>query len=160
MTRIAHVSLLLVALLGVAGCSKPAEAPSSGPSVDAPAVSSAPSPTPAPQPASEPEPEPAVQLPAGLPSAVHVYAEIEVTEVNTLNADENQYEIKGKTLQSVVQVMNYYIRFFRENGWDEDMIMEHEGNTVVSFKKDGILQYIDSTEGGGGCFVTITTGNY
>lgn len=148
-------ALVLISSSLISGCSKPAESPDSIAPVSAnPAAVSTPEPPPA------PAAEPAVALPEELPSAIHVWADIRVIEANTVNAGENKFEIKAETRKSIVQVMNYYIQYFRENGWEEDMIMEHEGNTVVSFKKDGILQYVDATEGGGGSYVTITTGNY
>ena len=156
MIRIAIAQLVLNVAL--AACSNPAGEPE----LPAPAepVAAAPAPKPETAPVHEPQPKPAVALPEGLPALVHVWADITVTEANTLNAGENHYEIKGETRKSSAQVMNYYIRYFHEKGWEEDMIMEHEaGKTIVSFKKDGILQYVDSTEGGYGCYVTITTGN-
>ena len=150
------IALSLMVLFPLAGCAKPSEEASTPEPVE---IAVAPEQAPVSAPEPQPEPEPGIELPEGLPAVVHVFPKIKVTEVITINAGENQYEIKGETDSSTVQVLNYYIKYFRENGWEEDMLMEHEGNTVVSFKKDGILQYVDSVEGGYGCYVTITTGN-
>lgn len=157
MNRFSLLLLSTLALATIAGCSKPADEVSKDASTPQTETATA-APTPAPTPV--PEPKPQVALPEGLPAVVHVYPEIEVTEVNTLNAAELQFEIKGETSKSVVQVLNYYAKYFRDNGWEEDMLMEQPGNTVISFKKDGVLEYVESTEGGPGCRVTITTGKY
>ena len=164
MIRSTMLLLSVFALAILPGCSQSADDANESTAAETEQVAAAPTPTPAPEPAPapepEPEPEPQIELPEGLPKIIHIHPEMTVTEANTLNAEELQFEIKGETRKSVVQVLNYYTKYFRDNGWEEDMIMEHEGNTVVSFSKDGVLQYVDSTEGGYGCYITITTGKY
>jgi hypothetical protein len=157
MLRTTRYLFSALALTMLAACSQPAE--ESAP--EAPAKpAAAVEPTPAAQPQPAPEPEPKVALPEGLPKQVYIDPSITVTEANTLNAEENRYEIKGETSSNVAKVMKDYVKYFRENGWEEDMIMEQEINTVVSFKKDGLLQYVEADVGGPGSLVTITTGNY
>jgi len=163
MKRIVLTLFSAIALAAMAGCSKPAdETATASPETETQLAAVEPPSQPAPAPAPEPkeEPKPQVALPEGLPAVVHVYPKMDITEVNTLNADEKQYEIKGESKSSVVDVLNYYAKYFRENGWEEDMLMEQPANTVISFKKDGILEYVESQEGGYGCYVTITTGKY
>lgn len=160
MNRNALFFFAVIAAVSLAGCTQPAEAPTaeaSAPEVATPAPAAA---EPAPAPVPEPEPEPQIAMPDGLPAVVHVYPQVNVTEVTTVDAATNQFVIKGETRSSTVQVLNYYIDYFRKNAWEEDMIMEQHGNTVISFHKDGILQYVESNEGGPGSFVTITVGNY
>ncbi len=157
----------LVLIAAIAGCSKPAEAPSEPAAASAATapVEELPAPqaasTPAAAPAAEPAPAaaaPSVTLPEGFTAHFHVNPEMTLTGVEILNADEAAYKVTGELRASTLEVLNYFVKYFRDNGWEEDMIMEQEGNTVVSFKKDGYLQYIDSHEGGIGAKITITTG--
>lgn len=165
--------LLPAVIAGSIGCSEPAQAPvHETPPPQAAAPEPAPNPVsaPAPAPASpdapapvaapQPEPAPQVPLPEGLPAIVHIYPGLKITEATVIDAATNQFQIKGETDSRVNRVLDYYIKYFPENGWEEDMIMEQPGNTVISFKKDGILQYVESKEGGPGSLVTITIGSF
>ena len=105
----------------------------------------------------EAAPEP-MALPEGFPEGVHLYPEMELTEVVVIDADELRYKVVGASRTSVDDVLEYYEKYFPENAWDEDMIMAQPGNTIISFTKDGLLQYVEAKEGGYGCYVTITTG--
>lgn len=161
------VVLSVVLIAAFAGCSKPAEEAAPSETAAAPAAATAPAEElPAPQAASTPAAAPVtavaaaptVTLPEAFTAHFHVHPEMTLTAVETLNADEAAYKVTGELRASTLQVLNYFVKYFNDNGWEEDMIMEQEGNTVVSFKKDGYLQYVDTHEGGLGARITITTG--
>lgn len=158
--RIHNAFLIAVVILGVAaGCSKPAEAPV-GPEAAAPQAeptAAAPAPEPTPEPAASAEPA-AVVLPEGFAALYHVHPEMTLTEAETVNAETAEYKVSGELRIGPGALLNYYVNYFQQNGWEEDMVMEQEGTVVVSFKKDGHLQYVDAREGGIGMKITITTG--
>ncbi len=155
-----RLALLLfpAVIIGSIGCSRPAEAPTA--EAPAPQAAVPAGPAPAPASAAETEPAPQVALPEGLPALVHIYPGLVITEATVIDAATNQFQITGETDSRVNRILDYYMKYFPENGWEEDMIMEQHGNTVISFKKDGILQYVESKEGGPGSIVTITIGNF
>ncbi len=154
--RLFSIVCVLAAAIAVAGCAKPADEPASPAAVDA---------APAPQPASTPasaEPTPAakaeVALPEGFSAHFHVHPEMTVSSAETVDAAQGQYKVMGELRASSREVLDYFVKYFQDNGWEEDAVMEQEGNAVVSFKKDGYLQYVDTHEGGIGARITITTG--
>ncbi len=157
-----RISFILCALLFVAvmtGCAKPAEEAAPTPaeaSTPAPEPASTPAPAPAPEPAAEAKP--AVVLPEGFAARFHVHPEMMLTSAETIDAAKGQYKVVGELRASAKEVLDYFVKYFQDNGWEEDAVMENEGTTVVSFKKDGYLEYIDSHEGGIGARITITTG--
>jgi len=153
----------VVMLAALAGCSKPAEAPAepttptteaaapevpASPPVSAPTVAEA-------IPATE---SAAVALPEGFKALYHTHPDMTLTEVETINAETGEYKVSGELRIGPAALLDYYVKYFQGNGWEEDMVMEQEGIVVVSFKKDGHLQYIDAREGGIGMKITITTG--
>jgi hypothetical protein len=72
--------------------------------------------------------------------------------------DSGEYKVSGELRIGPAALLDYYVKYFQDNGWEEDMVMEQEGIVVVSFKKGGHLQYVDAREGGIGMKITITTG--
>lgn len=100
----------------------------------------------------------APELPEGFPKVVHIWPEIIVQSVEATNPDALQYKVEGMVAANPEEVLDYYTKYFRENGWTEDMVMVQEINSVVSFKKDGVLEYVEAEVGGIGSRVTITTG--
>lgn len=98
------------------------------------------------------------ELPEGFPEVVHIWPEIRVESVEALDADKLQYRVTGMVAANPEEVLDYYTDYFRENGWTEDMVMVQEVNSVASFKKDGVLEYVEAEVGGIGSNITITTG--
>jgi hypothetical protein len=150
--------VILAAAVAAAGCSRPSESAPPAPKTSAmpqaaPVSAPAPSSTPAPAPAAA-----AVTLPEGFAKNFHVHPEMKVTGVETTDAAKAQYKVMGELRASAKDVMDYYVKYFQEHGWEEDAVMENKGYTVVSFKKDGYLEYVDAHEGGLGVVITISTG--
>lgn len=160
--RIQNKTWLGIAMVAaLAGCSKPAETPTEPATTQtaAPEVTASPpaaAPVSAePAPAAEPA---AVTLPEGFTALYHVHPDMTLTEVETVNAETGEYKVSGELRIGPGALLDYYVKYFQDNGWEEDMVMEQEGIVVVSFKKDGHLQYVDAREGGIGMKITITTG--
>jgi hypothetical protein len=158
------IMLSAMVLMAMAGCSKPAEAPAEPATPDTEAA------VPTEAPVSAPESAPAVAesesaaetaavvLPEGFKALYHVHPDMTLTSVETVNAETGEYKVSGELRIGPGALLNYYVKYFQDNGWEEDMVMEQEGTVVVSFKKDGHLQYIDAREGGIGMKIDITTG--
>ncbi len=157
--RLFSIVCVLAAAIAVAGCAKPADEPASPAAVDA---APAPQPASTPAPAAPAEPTPAakaeVALPEGFSAHFHVHPEMTVSSAETVDAAQGQYKVMGELRASSREVLDYFVKYFHDNGWEEDAVMEQEGNAVVSFTKDGYLQYVDTHEGGIGAQITITTG--
>lgn len=161
---------LAIVALGLVGCSKPADetAPAPGAAPAAPAAEPTSDSTPAPAPvaeatpAAEPAPaaeaKPVVALPEGFSKLFHVHPQMTLTSAETIDAATGQYKVIGELKASAKDMLDYFSKYFTENGWEEDAIMEQKGETVVSFKKDGYLEYVVTHEGGIGVIITITTG--
>ena len=64
----------------------------------------------------------------------------------------------GLSKKGVENVLKYYEKYFPENGWVEDMNMWQEDTVIISSSKDGMMYYVEAKEGGGGCYVTTSTG--
>jgi predicted lipid-binding transport protein (Tim44 family) len=160
---------LAVVALTLGGCSKPADeaAPASpamepkAASTPAPAAPVAAAPAPA-QPAAAAAPvaeaKPVVSLPEGFSPRFHVHPQMTLTSAETIDAATGQYKVVGELKSSAKEMLDYFVKYFQDNGWEEDAVMEQKGETVVSFKKDGYLEYVVTHEGGIGVIITITTG--
>lgn len=151
----------VVVLVAITGCSEPAEAPAT-PASEAVAPAEMPASQPAPAPVAAepaaPAESAAVVLPDAFAALYHVHPDMTLSEVETINAETGEYKVSGELRIGPAGLLNYYVKYFQDNGWEEDMVMEQEGIVVVSFKKDGQLQYVDAREGGIGMKITITTG--
>ncbi len=156
--RIQIMFLLGASIVGLlSGCSRPAEEPEA-PEAETP-VQTAVAPDLAPTPAAAEEPEtPTVALPEGFTTRYHVHPDMTLTSVETVNAETAEYKVSGELRIGPGALLDYYVNYFQDNGWQEDMVMEQEGMVVVSFKKDGHLQYVGAREGGIGMKIDITTG--
>lgn len=104
--------------------------------------------------------EAALEMPEGFPEDIHVWSEIILEDAEVIDADANQFRLSGTVPANPEEVVDYYEEWFRDNGWEEDMIMVQETNGVVSFHTDTLLQYVEAEVGGLGSIVSITTGNY
>lgn len=160
--RIQIMFLLGASVVGLlSGCSRPAEEPEAT-EAETPvqtAVAPDPAPTPPAETAAAGEPEtPAVVLPEGFTTRYHVHPDMTLTSVETVNAETAEYKVSGELRIGPSALLDYYVNYFQDNGWQEDMVMEQEGIVVVSFKKNGYLQYVDAREGGIGMKIDITTG--
>ena len=82
-----------------------------------------------------------------------------VESAETKDAATNQFTVVGHAPMDEVKVMEWYANRWNELGWDEDMLMEQHGNTIVSYIKDGLVVVVDSVPAPGGSRVTMTTGN-
>ncbi len=166
MRSYAVLLILFAVALAVAGCDRASGPEASSPEASVPQAAAAPVPAAAPvaAPASTPPPavtpaaDPAVTLPEEFAKNFHTHPEMTVTAAETTDAAKMQYKVTGELRSSARDVMDYYVKYFQEHGWAEDAVMEQEGASVVSFKKDGYLQYVDTREGGIGVKITITTG--
>lgn len=162
--RILIVLVLSAVVVGsFSGCSKPAEEPEAAEPATPTQTATAPDPAPAAEPSAEPvaaeEPEEsAVVLPEGFAARYHVHPDMTLTSAETVNAETSEYKVSGELRIGPGALLDYYVKYFQDNGWQEDMVMEQEGIVVVSFKKDGHLQYVDAREGGIGMKIDITTG--
>jgi len=153
------VALALGAM--IAGCSPAEDAAPPGPAQEEPGVSNgldvdegAIDVVPV-EPETEAPAEPqkvTLELPEGFPKVVHIWSEIIPEEVETIDASKKQFKVTGTVPANPA--------WFRDNGWEEDMIMVQEVNGIVSFHTDEVLQYIEAEVGGIGSNVTITTGEY
>ncbi|PCJ58250.1 MAG: hypothetical protein COA73_10080 [Candidatus Hydrogenedentota bacterium] len=99
-----------------------------------------------------------VSLPEGLPQAVPILPGLVITESEVLNADLKQFRIKGDSEMDVDQVLDYYLKLFEAEGWEEDSVMAQPANIICSFIKDGLLVFVDANTGGIGSIVEIITG--
>lgn len=119
-------------------------------------------PTPLREPASAEEPvaenETSVALPDGFPKIIPMIEGFIVESVDTKDAATNQFTVIGLAPLDEVKLMDWYVAEWTKLGWEEDMLMEQKGYTIVSYSKDNLLVVIESIPAPGGCRSTITTG--
>ncbi len=119
-------------------------------------------PTPAREPASAEEPVPEIEasvaLPDGFPKIIPMIEGFIVESVETIDAATNQFKVIGLAPKDEVKLMDWYVEKWTKLGWEEDMLMEQKGYTIVSYTKDNLVVVIESIPAPGGCRSTITTG--
>lgn len=121
-----------------------------------PEESAAPEPEASPEAAAEEDPE-AVSLPADFPEALPLIEGFTVKTVAPLEGGQTGYTVTGHAPMDEVAVMNWYVRKWKELGWQEDMLMEQHANTIVGYHIDNLFVMVDSSPAPGGANLIITT---
>ena len=106
----------------------------------------------------EPEYEP-IALPEGFPEAVPMLADLNITSVETLDADKQMFKVVGQSTLTVDEVLKHYEKVFAETGWKEEGSAAWNEMTMVSASKNGLFAMIESNLDAPGSVVDITTGN-
>lgn len=157
-----RVTVLSSIIVTFAACGGREETPEFDTPPEAPPPAPLPEETPAPEAVSPPE-EPAEAepvagtLPDDFPDAVPLIEGFTVKTVAPLEGDSPGYTVTGHAPMDEVAVMNWYLRRWKELGWEEDMLMEQEANTIIGYHLDDLFVMVDSSPARGGANLTITT---
>ena len=144
MKRIAFWTLIVAASISVAGCGGDDAVEDE---ITEPAA-----------PAAEVDAEPAIELPDGFPEEVPLPPGFAITDAQVLDADQKQYSITGDSKMDVDAVLDFYLKAFEKDGWEEDSVMTQKANIVCSFIKDDLLVFVEANTGGIGTIVQVITG--